>query len=121
MIFDFKLDPNVDSVTWTDIIITRDSLSIHLKKREYMMPKYFGDCSMVLRSLLVGLVHRLSELPLSLSEKTHCIVDFLCKIKAAGVEKKYVKKAIFGAKVSHPATLMLVLRLSFSKVYEKTS
>ncbi len=67
--FDYDLDPEQKKFVWIDLCISRDSLFVTCKKRDYKLPVLLETGVNVTRSLLVGLVQRMVEIPTTTKAK----------------------------------------------------
>ena len=91
--FDFSDDD--DCLQWVDLHILLPSLRLSLKPRSVKLPPPWGSDKVLLRSVLMGLLSRLSELKLDQQAKIAAIVDFFDGCVACGYSKTFLRKALY--------------------------
>ena len=97
-------------LTWTDIQIHEESLLIKSKTRTVSIPNQFQKRSPLLRSVLIGQMQRLAEIPNPMRFKIHCLIQYASDLKKVGFTNKEFKNAVFGASRVYPKSLMLCLK-----------
>ena len=114
--YDVKACPPGGVDVWTDLVVARHTLFVTLKDRTIALPKQFGSGMLVLRSVIMGLVQRLAEVPIRFSSKAKTLVDFVSSLPDKGILKTTLKQAVFGAKKHQPVNLIAALRQIVTKV-----
>ena len=119
IVFDVEEESSTSWATWLDLAIHKTTLFITMKPRKFLLPKLLDKGTTLVRSVLIGLVQRLSEVPMTYEAKLDVLISVIQKAKQSGVKDNIVRCAVFGAKRTHPQNLIKALQMITTKLFAK--